>query len=374
MERHDVFLIPGFFGFARLKGISYFHHVRDYLREILAEYGIDARIASVATFPTASIPRRVEQLAETIRANGRDETPVHLVGHSTGGLDARLFVTPGMSIPGVDRQRDAGRVRSVTTVATPHYGTNVASFFDGLFGQKLLYIVTLGTIFTLRFGKLPLRYLVRLVGLLSKIDDEVGLEETFLDETYDEMFEEFDAEPEVEIREFLDHIVADRSALGQLTPGSIDLFNAAVADAPEIAYGCVVTRAPGLSWGNLKNAGIHPYKQASHSLFQILRQIAGRGKIEVPATVENARGRLRADFDTLPRDSDSDGVVPTVSQVWGELIAAVRADHLDVCGHFDAPEHDPPHFDWLVSGSQFERPQFERVWSGVAQFIADAAG
>jgi hypothetical protein len=35
----------------------------------------------------------------------------------------------------------------------------------------------------------------------------------------------------------------------------------------------------------------------------------------------------------------------------------------------------PPHFDWLTSGSGFDRPQFEQVWREVLAFLAagDAA-
>ena len=66
----------------------------------------------------------------------------------------------------------------------------------------------------------------------------------------------------------------------------------------------------------------------------------------------------------------NDGIVPTLSQLWGEVICAVTADHHDVIGHFDDPEHDPPHYDWISSGSGFSRNDFERLWVGVADWIA----
>jgi hypothetical protein len=70
----------------------------------------------------------------------------------------------------------------------------------------------------------------------------------------------------------------------------------------------------------------------------------------------------------------NDGIVPTASQLWGDPIAAVRADHLDVIGHFHHPTHVPPHFDWLASGSGFARPQFERLWQRVAVWLAVRPG
>jgi hypothetical protein len=70
-----------------------------------------------------------------------------------------------------------------------------------------------------------------------------------------------------------------------------------------------------------------------------------------------------------PTESDNDGIVPTLSQPWGELIAAVEADHLDIIGHFDAPRSEPPHVDWLCSCSAFDRSRFERVWERVVRFL-----
>jgi hypothetical protein len=61
--------------------------------------------------------------------------------------------------------------------------------------------------------------------------------------------------------------------------------------------------------------------------------------------------------------------VPTRSQLHGRVIAAVRGDHLDAIGHFDDASTDPPHFDWLTTGSGFDRAQFESVWGRVLGFV-----
>ena len=77
--------------------------------------------------------------------------PVHLVGHSTGGLDARLLTAPGVVLPG-DREAAevAPQVRSLVTVATPHHGTPLAGFFTSLMGRQLLRALSLATIYALR--------------------------------------------------------------------------------------------------------------------------------------------------------------------------------------------------------------------------------
>src|SRR6185295_1663942 len=50
---------------------------------------------------------------------------VNLVGHSQGGLDARILASP-------NGLKYGDRIASVTTVATPHRGTKVADAALGL--------------------------------------------------------------------------------------------------------------------------------------------------------------------------------------------------------------------------------------------------
>jgi triacylglycerol lipase len=65
-------------------------------------------------------------------------------------------------------------------------------------------------------------------------------------------------------------------------------------------------------------------------------------------------------------------VVPTLSQLKGELLTCAKADHLDVLGHFHDPSRIPPHFDWISTGTGFHRADFEAVWRDVLRFIARA--
>jgi hypothetical protein len=39
-----------------------------------------------------------------------------------------------------------------------------------------------------------------------------------------------------------------------------------------------------------------------------------------------------------------------------------------VIGHFSDPSTDPPHFDWLTTGSGFSRADFEAIWERVLDF------
>jgi hypothetical protein len=78
---------------------------------------------------------------------------------------------------------------------------------------------------------------------------------------------------------------------------------------------------------------------------------------------------LRRSYGATPPPSANDGVVPTTSQLWGDVIDAVRGDHLDVIGHFAAPAYVPPHYDWLASGTGFDRPRFEMLWHRVTAYV-----
>jgi triacylglycerol lipase len=94
------------------------------LREFLSQRGFRALYPQVA--PTAGVVSRAGQLKEQILR--WTDAPVNLIAHSMGGLDARYLITHlGM----------ADRVRSLTTVSTPHHGTYLADWFTANFRQRI---------------------------------------------------------------------------------------------------------------------------------------------------------------------------------------------------------------------------------------------
>jgi triacylglycerol lipase len=154
----------------------------------------------------------------------------------------------------------------------------------------------------------------------------------------------------------------------------MELFNASTQDRPGVRYGCVVTRARPPGVRSLWRAGLSGYGQATDALFVALYRIAsGTRRGWLPRLNEAHARILRAAYGRIPPSSANDGIVPTLSQLRGELIAAVWADHHDVIGHFHEPRHVPPHFDWVASGTGFDRSQFEAVWRRVAAFLAAQA-
>src|SRR5207244_5875944 len=95
--RHHLYLVPGFFGFTNLGELKYFAHVLEFLRA--RSLGVRADMHVVRTHPTASLPQRAARVVETIAETMGREGAVHVIGHSSGGLDARLAVAPGVSLP-----------------------------------------------------------------------------------------------------------------------------------------------------------------------------------------------------------------------------------------------------------------------------------
>jgi triacylglycerol lipase len=110
-----IVLAHGLLGFSKIEVggfvlASYFRRVP----EILEAAG--NTVLQTGVPPTGSIERRAEALRGAIRARF-GATPVHIVAHSMGGLDARRMIRH----LGMERQ-----VLSLTTLGTPHRGSPVA--------------------------------------------------------------------------------------------------------------------------------------------------------------------------------------------------------------------------------------------------------
>jgi hypothetical protein len=365
---HHVVLVPGFFGFATLGEFAYFAHVKDFLGEALPEVGVHGEVHVVHTIPTASVDRRAALLAETVaKLLEAEPGEVSLVGHSSGGLDARLLATPEAKLPTeADVERCARAVRAVVTVATPHFGTPVALVFRSLLGQQLLKLLSVSTIYGLRAGRLPVGVMLRLARVFRRREAPA----TVIEQLWVQLLHDFSADRRREIEEFFGHVGADRDLLEQITPAGTEVFNAATQDRPGVRYGCVVTRArpPGLR--SFMRAGIGAYDHATHALFVALYRLASRTPPERVRVPPERVAALSRAFRRKVDHRTNDGMVPTLSQVWGEVVRVAWADHHDVIGHFDHPTHVPPHFDWVASGTGFTRTRFEGLWRGVAEFVA----
>ena len=102
-------MLQVFFNEVRIE--RYFHGIPEWLRAA----GNEVVVTLVPG--TGSIERRAEALRRNILATTNG--PIHVIGHSQGGLDSRYMITH------LDM---AKRVRSLTTIGTPHRGSPIADW------------------------------------------------------------------------------------------------------------------------------------------------------------------------------------------------------------------------------------------------------
>ncbi|MBW2214844.1 MAG: hypothetical protein JRF48_10535 [Deltaproteobacteria bacterium] len=176
-------------------------------------------------------------------------------------------------------------------------------------------------------------------------------------------------EGQSEVREWFDGIRSDQGAIIQLTPESMDIFNAGVENNPNLRYGCVVTRMPPPGPVRLLKNLRSPINALSAAVFSTLYVGAGRtSKVyPPPGPPPEVREYLELKLGRELDNSLNDGLVPTMSMIWGDVLWAGTADHLDVLGHFHG-DRDSKHTDWLVSGAGFREDDFDEVMDAVAEF------
>lgn len=115
--RSPIVLVHGLLGFDQIQmGAWTFAHYFGSIPEMLRKAG--NRVIVARLNPIGGIAERAAQLKTLIDAESPHE-PVHLFGHSMGGLDCRHMIS---------RLGMAPRVLSLTTLGTPHRGTTFADW------------------------------------------------------------------------------------------------------------------------------------------------------------------------------------------------------------------------------------------------------
>jgi triacylglycerol lipase len=369
VSRRLVLLVPGFFGFTSLGALSYFEDVEVALANAFRRRRIEARIVTCATQPTASIPRRADALRrQVIESGGLRARELHFVGHSTGGLDVRMLLTPGVKIArGNSEERIADLTRTAISVSTPHHGTPLANHFITVQGQTLLLV--LSALATSGQGRRVVLAAAKAVAMIARLDDCLGRSEGALDRVAEGLLRRIRFDRRDPVWKYLGEIERDQGAVLQLTPEGIELFEAAVADRAGIDYACVVTGVPRpLERFRLKEV-LDPEYVALRSLFRLLHALTGQAhpRYPYPKPAKATQHLLNRGLGLRTTTAISDGIVPTLSQLHGRLLHAVRADHLDVVGHYTLAGGSSG--NWLPSGAGFTREAFDATWEAVAGAI-----
>ena len=388
---HHIYFSPGMFGFTRVASYDYFSHVERALAARFRKAGheIAAHVSDVP--PTASVRRRARQLGELIARTSTTDGPIHLLGHSTGGLDARLVASPCAQLA-TSKEAKAWlpRLRSITTMNTPHYGTPLASFFATAKGQQALYALSAFTVVGLSLGARPLAVASVLMGILGRSDRALGLTLPILDRSVESLLHLVDDARSPDVRVYLKAIKEDQGAMLQLSPEAMDLVVAGFEDRPGVRYQSTVSMSPtpaARTW--IRTVG-HPWHALSLALFTALHTITSRHDARYPcaplpadasipptAAFQATEAMLTTALGSSPDLHANDGCVPIRSQLWGTLVWAGLGDHLDVLGHYrdDSPEErlELRHHDWLTSGSRFNDASFDALMDAVANGMLDAA-
>lgn len=369
-EVHNVYLIPGMFGFANLAGYDYFGHVRSALERRYADAGVPVSIQVVAPPPTASLRHRARLLARAVHRSA-GPGPIHLVGHSTGGIDVRLILSSTRSLRVSDEElRWTERVHSAISMNAPHYGTPLATYFTSVAGARVLYALSLLTVVSLSLSEPSLAIFSRLLAGVGSIDQVFGGDLRLISRATDVLLRFVDKDGRSAIQTYLNKIRLDQGALIQTTPEAMDLFNAATEDRGAVRYGSIATGAPPPGAGHLTQRVRSPYNAFSAALYSTIHRFTAQQHQRYGyATVSTAeRDRLSRALGATVNERTSDGVVPTLSMVWDRLLWCGPADHLDVLGHFHDEFRPSRHVDWLTSGASFGRPQFWRMMDTVVRF------
>jgi triacylglycerol lipase len=354
------------FGFARLASFEYFEHLVVALEERFRQRGRTAIVHVCDVHPTASVCRRAAKLAHMVATTAPDDGgPIHIIGHSTGGLDARLVSSPTARLPGVKPSDLAWlpRLASVTTMNTPHYGTPLAAFFATVSGQRMLYAISALTVTALKLGAPPLAMTSALVAAFGRLS--IGnFELDMVNRAVDAVAKVLDEASSRELRVWLDLLRGDQGAIVQLMPEAMDLFQAGVEDRPGVRYQCVATYAPQNAVKDWLSALRSPWTAMSATIFTALYNLTARIDERYPCAAADglAQAKLKAMLGEVLPCGANDGVVPLSSQIWGDLVWVGKADHLDIVGHFPGIGG---HTDWLASGARFQRVRFDVVMDRV---------
>jgi triacylglycerol esterase/lipase EstA (alpha/beta hydrolase family) len=372
---HRVYLIPGLFGFGQLAGYDYFEHLERALAARFAAAGVALALEVISAPPTASILLRASILEQRLADSAGERGPIHLLGHSTGGLDARLIVAPGARLKAARREAPPApwraRVRSVVSINTPHYGTPLAGYFATAAGTRMLYLLSVLTVASLSVGRIPLGAFSSALRAVSGLDRKFGFQVKLLNDLTSQLLSIVGTEGRAQILAYLSLVKHDQAGIIQLMPEVMELFNATVSDHPDVRYGCIATVAPLPGPRRIMAAIGRPLSALHLAIYSTVYGFASRAAARYPYAVATAEqsAMLGAALVSEVRDSTVDGIVPTLSMLWGELLWCGYADHLDIMGHFGDVERPPVHVDWLQSGASFTRRDFDAMADALSSFL-----
>jgi hypothetical protein len=393
-----VLLVPGFLGFDHFGGFPYFAQaIPAALRAALEAKSVVApealEIVPCDTIPAGSLQQRQAELCKQLRSivaklrgsnGGTGPMPrLHLIGHSTGGVDAELLLAPRRLDGSAwkDHQNDIRHaIRSVTSLSAPMAGTNLAASPLARLGSGALRELPLHPVRWWR-EHFSMEGVREGIAALHAVWD-VGAKDAALGQLIGGGL--VDRHP---LQKFVASLVHNRRLLAELDPAAFAAHPERLRVDPRLSH---VSK-----FRYLTIARHNPGRDAAGELFELLYRLtaADAAPAPPPALVERLedairRGRVRViGSGEAPQvtAAANDGVVNTARQIplleakgpdpLRRVRAVVVADHLDVLGGFPMTlplKKGPDANNFLESGSVFRAAQFSALFRAIADDIAVA--
>ncbi len=395
--QHHLVLVPGFGGFDALGTLRYYHGVTDVLHE-QGGYG-EMAVHYFPNLPTASVQTRAQQLQRWLEElwNRRillEGDRLHLIGHSTGGLDIRQLLMDWRR----QTQREEGweppalrLLDSVQFLSTPHRGTALATHLSRTRVRRV----------ALRSALFAFYHVLRLLGLHgSSLVGKVGQVWWPRQRTADWIDALFDTLGGCHVAGGSLEQAHARSAYFTLLRWLLDMgsdFNAITdLDACLPPPGSPASPAHEDEEEREEDLRFLSHRRGRPIHVRSIVTVArppepelvprslysfsyGLTALQPPERFRPCKVReLHAPHrERTLRPSDNDGLVNSVSQVWPdpEHSLLVDGDHADVIGHYRSPptQRDESAFSWrqydlLDSPTEFTTASFRELWRRVAHF------
>ena len=397
-----VVLAPGFLGFDHFGGFPYFTQtvstaLRVALEDMCRDKALELRIVPLGTVPAGSLAERqallLRQLTRCLEWAEHEQprsgaVHLHVVGHSTGGLDAELLtlrkpLAHQFWSEADDRVRRS--LRTIVSIAAPLSGTSLA---DAALVQLLATNELHSLKDVLSWPRTQLERVVKLPSALPELWPELldlleGLPPLLKDDALKLLAGNAWYDPHA-VLEFVNSLRTNRKLLHDLRPSEVDVtlslgFDARLDRIQRARY-LTVARAP--------TAATTPAQKLFEFFHGLTARYADDTELASVARTINERvasGRIPVIGATqLPplRAASNDGIVNTLRQIplasdtlavqLDRIAAVVVADHLDVIGYFPTatPFHKESPNGFLNSGSSFRDREFCALYRSVAREIS----
>jgi hypothetical protein len=303
--------------------------------------------------PAGSLAERARSLharAGEILRQGAER--LFLVGHSTGGLDARLLAHPlYQALPA--RAALIARIAAVVTLSAPLHGTPLARRL-GRGAWAAMPALWFASILASR-GRLRM---AGQLGALWNLVKTVTLQKPSPTDALIAELADVDDETAHQIRRFLGEVARDHRLVEDLSPETMAELNRRFSGPDPVPLHSFVSVGPPPFLGPLAFLRA-PLQRV---LYDLTYRLASSPPAEGSRTPSGPW--IGASRTSLNPDS-SDGIVPAWSQtVAGVAEGIVLGDHLDVIGHYESRNAT-----FLSSGSRFDDARFRSLWQSIGRSL-----